>query len=244
MNIQQSTLKNILSIFFTTLFLTGCYLDGDDGTTGPAGINCWDLNGDRTNEPEEDINKDGQWDAQDCSSQAAVPVQNPDVELNHQHICEALANLGQYPTGCPSSTHTNPAGTLTPISFLLDSGFGYAVSCDYEPNNGLLSVVPKNGNYYWSLEGGFIAKTVTIEAVDELSNDACFNVCNADPECIASWASSELLPPVTAYTCHLFHHSDTVGNWERFCSDDIGNCARAGSGGQLSTAQRWSAICP
>lgn len=46
---------------------------GSEGTSGPtgkdgrAGINCWDKNGNGTNDPEEDVNGDGKYDAADCA---------------------------------------------------------------------------------------------------------------------------------------------------------------------------------
>ncbi|MCW1148821.1 hypothetical protein OJ995_11385, partial [Flavobacterium sp. TH16-21] len=36
------------------------------GATGAAGINCWDINGDGINDPTEDVNGDGFWNALDC----------------------------------------------------------------------------------------------------------------------------------------------------------------------------------
>ena len=39
---------------------------GAAGVTGPTGIHCWDLNGNGINDPAEDINGDGQWNALDC----------------------------------------------------------------------------------------------------------------------------------------------------------------------------------
>ena len=39
---------------------------GANGVTGPTGIHCWDLNGNNINDPAEDINSDGVWDALDC----------------------------------------------------------------------------------------------------------------------------------------------------------------------------------
>ena len=245
---QYSTLtafKQISLILVGCLMLTGCPLEGDDGRSGAVGIdgiNCWDKNSNRVDDPEEDINGDDSWDAKDCLA-LTQSAQNPSVELNHQHICEALVNLGQYPEGCPSAVHAIPSGTLTKIPALLDSGSGYSVSCDFEPNNGLLSVVPKNGKFYWSLEGGYIAKQTTIEVVDELTNDACFNLCDADPECVASWAQANLEGGATAYTCSIFYHSDTVANWERLCSTlEIANCSAFD--GALEFDDRWSAICP
>lgn len=226
-------------LFIVIVSLTGCPIDGD---TGKGGINCWDVNGNHFNDSEEDINGDGKWDAKDCSAINTNSTQNLDVALNHQHICEALANLGQYPTGCPSDSHTTPTGTLTQINALIDSGSGYAVSCALEPDNGLLSVIPKNNGFYWSLDGGYIAKQTTIDALDELDNNACFNLCQADSKCIASWASSELTPPVTSYTCHIFYHSDTVSPWERHCAQNIEDCAAAS--GALSTSSLWSTMCP
>lgn len=238
--------KSICLILITGL-LAGCPLDGDkgslgvNGVDGADGINCWDTNSNRIDDQEEDINRDGIFNTKDCSS-SLDSKQNIDVTLNHQHICEAFANLGQYPPGCPSDTHTKPAGTLRQIEFLIDSGAGYAVSCDHEPNNGLLSAIPKNGAYSWSLEGGFIASVTTVSALDELENNACFEICNADSECIASWAVYSSDPGATSFECHTFHHSDTVGNWERSCAADLSDCAaRAGA---LEAAQRWSTICP
>ena len=39
---------------------------GNDGSNGTDGINCWDTNGDGINDPAEDINMDGNFDALDC----------------------------------------------------------------------------------------------------------------------------------------------------------------------------------
>lgn len=40
---------------------------GLPGEAGEDGINCWDLNGNRVNDPEEDINQDSAFDAEDCT---------------------------------------------------------------------------------------------------------------------------------------------------------------------------------
>jgi hypothetical protein len=40
--------------------------DGADGQDGTDGVNCWDLDQDGVNDPEEDTNEDGVWDAKDC----------------------------------------------------------------------------------------------------------------------------------------------------------------------------------
>lgn len=40
--------------------------NGPTGATGPTGIHCWDLNGNNINDPAEDVNSDGNWDALDC----------------------------------------------------------------------------------------------------------------------------------------------------------------------------------
>jgi hypothetical protein len=47
--------------------------NGQNGTTGPAGANgfsCWDLNGNGTNDPTEDINGDGVYNGLDCTGPA------------------------------------------------------------------------------------------------------------------------------------------------------------------------------
>ncbi len=248
--------------FLLVLTLSGCFLDGDsgkdgtdgmdgidgidgqdglDGSDGADGIHCWDLNENGENDADEDLNQDGAWNVLDCSPTESA-AQNTDVTLNHEHICAAFANLGQYPTGCPSENHAKPQGELQQILFLIDDGEGGAVSCAPPPNNGILSVQPKNGAYYWTLEGGYIAHITTVAAIDELNDDVCFNSCLADTECVASWALSASNPRVQAYTCHHFYHSDTISQWQHRCAEDISDCAaRAGA---LEFSQRWSAICP
>lgn len=39
---------------------------GEDGIDGADGLNCWDLDGDGLQDPEEDTNGDGSWNALDC----------------------------------------------------------------------------------------------------------------------------------------------------------------------------------
>lgn len=47
---------------------------GDTGNTGLAGFNCWDLDGDRVNDSNEDINMDGQFNSADCQGAANIPT--------------------------------------------------------------------------------------------------------------------------------------------------------------------------
>ncbi len=60
--------------------------DGNDGNPGPAGpagqdgqdgLNCWDLDGDGVQDEAEDINNDGEFDAQDCQGQGGGGQQGP-----------------------------------------------------------------------------------------------------------------------------------------------------------------------
>lgn len=45
---------------------------GPSGPSGPAGLACWDLNGNGTGEAEEDLNRDGVYDARDCQGPAGA----------------------------------------------------------------------------------------------------------------------------------------------------------------------------
>ncbi|MCG9642489.1 hypothetical protein L1D22_22275, partial [Vibrio sp. Isolate34] len=186
---------------------------------GPAGINCWDLNEDRVDDASEDINGDNVFDVNDCSPVVSNSAsQNLAVELNHQHICEALANLGQYPEGCPSATHTIPTGTLKQLTVMLDDGTGRGVSCDFEPNNGPLTLELNSFDqlYYWRLENSFVANKTVISLEDELvssSGNTCLDVCSNDPKCIASLSASRDVvignSQRIVYDCATFHSSDS-----------------------------------
>ena len=239
----------LITISLLTLLLTGCPLEGDDGNRGSAGINCWDLNGNRVDDIDEDINKDGLWDAKDCTVYISPAVQSAEVEFNHQHVCEALANLGQYPEGCPSNTHTVPTGTLTRITQtqLFDDGNSGFNTCNNSPLNGLLSIEsrvdlddPSREIGWFVLDGGYIAKTISMSYSDAVGG-ACRDTCLGDSSCIAALA----LERGSAANCSIFYHSDTVSAYERICSLPApGYTATELCAVSLSGQALWQAKCP
>lgn len=252
----------ILALTILTTLLTGCPLEGDDGTTGSSGaaglpgaeglpgINCWDLNGDRVNDDDEDKNKDGGWDAQDCMVVVvSSSPQSSEVEFNHQHICEALKTLGQYPQGCPSNTHTVPTGTLTRITQLqlFDDGNNGYNTCNNPPNNGLLSIEsrvdlndPSREIGWFVLDGAYIAKTISMSYSDAVDG-VCRDTCLGDSNCIAALA----LERRSAADCSIFYHSDTVSAYERICSLPApGYTATELCALSLRGQALWDAKCP
>ena len=262
--------KIFIMLTLVTL-LSGCPLEGDNGNTGGTGatgatgeagatglpgINCWDLNGDRINDTDEDTNTDGIWDANDCTIYVPASAQNLevkqsiDVEFNHQHICEALATLGQYPEGCPSNTHTVPSGNLTRIkqSQLFDDGNDGYTTCNGDPNDGLLSIEsrpdlvdPSQKTGWFVLDGGYIAKTLTMSYADAVSG-ACQTECAGDVNCIAALA----LERGSRADCSIFYHSDTVSAYERICgiSGVPGYTAVEQCTSSLGGQALWDAKCP
>ena len=249
---MKTQMNSIILVVAFAALLSGCPLDGDKGKTGLtgasglAGINCWDTNENRTDDPGEDTNSDGAWDVNDCSATQEA-AQSQEAVLNHQHFCEAFANLGQYPEGCPSNTHTVPAGTLQkirPDDFYDDGSNGYE-SCANAPSNGLLSIAYNStlDQAYFELEGGYIASQSTMALQDVILNDACFNACNADPNCVASFAT-KITPE--AFTCNVFYHSDTVSAFSSLCgvSGVPGLTPSQLCLGALSNNLVWAAKCP
>lgn len=230
-------------IFLSSFALSGCPLEGDDGTTGLigaqglAGINCWDTNEDSVNDADEDINKDGYWTVADCGATTAAP-QNQDAILNFQHFCEAFANLGEYPDGCPSITHTPPTGTLT----YMDAGQfdGTYNTCSDLSIVTESSVTPVQA--FWTLQGGYIAKTQTLAKADIIQ---CETTCNNDANCVAAYFV-DITGTLTG-TCNIMYHSDTISAYRHICGIDAGDVAAPdmclsslGSTGTIA----WWAICP
>ncbi len=227
-------------------------LAGAEGETGEAGINCWDSNLNHINDISEDINGDGVWNTQDCRT-TITDTQSPEVVFNHQHMCEAFANLGQYPEGCPSDTHTVPTGTITQIfpAQLFEDGTGGYTSCTALPSEGLLTinirdVVNSEGNdekhAYYELEGAYIAADIIMSKNGVILDGACKARCENDSKCIGSNAIQKTSE---AMSCRIFYHSDSVSKYERLCAI-APSAALAGEICQLGlgNANRWTAKCP
>ena len=242
-------MKNMIkSIFMICLamILSGCPLEGDDGSRGlqgpegpqgvqgEAGINCWDTNEDGVDDPSEDINGDGVWGVADCRFSDAG-AQHPDAQYNFQHFCEAFANLGQYPQGCPSSTHSTPTGTLTAMIPGQFDG-SYQTCSD-------LSIETEGNNAFWSLEGGFVASSEVLQIADR---DNCRTQCEGDSRCVASeW---HLRAGVGAGDCQLYYHSDSLSiAYKRQCGIDVPSLGLTAADAcllALGSDTVWNAICP
>ena len=76
---------------------------GANGTSGNNGISCWDLNGNGINDPAEDVNTDGFWDALDCAG--AIGPQGP---------AGVAGPTG--PSGDPGATGANGATGATGVA--------------------------------------------------------------------------------------------------------------------------------
>jgi len=229
-------------------------LAGAVGETGAAGINCWDSNTNNINDVGEDINGDGVWNTLDCRT-TITDTQSPEVVFNHQHMCEAFANLMQYPEGCPSASHSVPTGTITQIfpAQLFDDGTGTGgyTSCTATPGDGLLTinmrdVVNSEGNdekhAYYELEGAYIAADIIMSKNAVILDGACKARCENDSKCIGSNAIQKTSE---AMSCRIFYHSDSVSKYERLCAI-APSAALAGEICQLGlgNANRWTAKCP
>jgi hypothetical protein len=85
---------------------------GATGATGQNGTPCWDLNANGINDPSEDINSDGIWDANDCAGAASVGPTGPTGPQGLQGTTGATGPQGiQGVTGATGSTGaTGPQG--------------------------------------------------------------------------------------------------------------------------------------
>ena len=231
-------LSRLLALTLITLLLSGCPLEGDDGIAGLSGIDCWDINENRENDIDEDINKDGEWTAADCSATttATVAPQNQDVDLTHQHFCEAFATLGQYPEGCPSSTHTPPTGTLIKMEAVQFDG-SYQTCSD-------LSIDTRSedgtNKAYWLLQGGYIADSETFALADRA---LCETKCNNDANCVAAYYLKTI--GLDSGVCNIMYHSDTVSPYEHVCGTDLAGFTAADIClNFLGDTTDWYALCP
>ncbi|MCG8673676.1 MAG: hypothetical protein MI867_30085 [Pseudomonadales bacterium] len=235
-----------VTLLVLSLVLAGCPLDGDDGSsgtagptgaqgpTGEAGINCWDINENGLDDPDEDTNKDGEWGVGDCRMSNAGE-QHPDAQYNFQHFCEAFANLGQYPQGCPSNAHVTPTGTLTAmIPGQFDGSYN---TCSD------LSISVDGDFAYWSLDNGFIASSQVLQISDR---DLCRSTCESDPDCVASeW---HLRAGVGSGDCQIYYHSDSLSQpYQRECGINIPSAGLTAAEVcllALGSDTVWHAQCP
>ena len=107
-------------------------LKGTNGVNGANGINCWDLNGNRVNDPTEDVNHDGFWNALDCqgSSTGFHPNTAPIVDAgSDQSVVGVLFQTGG---GCFLNI-------CTPITYNLGCQFDLAGDVQDDEFTGFLS---------------------------------------------------------------------------------------------------------
>lgn len=85
---------------------------GINGTNGTNGLNCWDLNGNGTNDPAEDINIDGFWNALDCAGAAGAT--GPTGAAGANGATGPTGNTGPAGPAGPAGA-AGPAGPAGPI---------------------------------------------------------------------------------------------------------------------------------
>ncbi|TND07510.1 MAG: OmpA/MotB domain-containing protein [Bacteroidetes bacterium] len=91
---------------------------GTAGATGPAGangingINCWDIDGDGVQDPAEDINTDGSWDALDCAGAPGATGATGPTGFGVGPTGPTGANGATGPAGANGAT--GPAGATGP----------------------------------------------------------------------------------------------------------------------------------
>ena len=113
---------------------------GIDGVDGADGLNCWDVNGDGTQNTIEDANGDGLWDALDCQGSQGVPgtsgEQGPTGPQGPQGASGNLALAGQncvdgFVTGFDSNGDiTCSSGHVPARAGCVDINFVYSAFTD------------------------------------------------------------------------------------------------------------------
>ncbi len=119
--------------------------NGATGANGTNGISCWDLNGDGINDPGEDINTDGFWNALDCAGAAgpagatgatgaagatgATGIAGANGATGATGLTGATGSIGATgaagPTGAAGTNGTNGAtGPTGPTGATGPTGFG------------------------------------------------------------------------------------------------------------------------
>ncbi|MFM2598239.1 hypothetical protein [Vibrio fortis] len=183
------------------------------------------------------------FSADDCQlSTPTVSVdQHPEANFNFKSFCDAFANLGQYPDGCPSATPSLPTGSL--VRLLRDN----FTDVDNEPSqiestqSDLVSI-RVDGNYaYWSFKNSYVIKQFDFSAT---AGDECETACEGDSLCVAAYAYK--FGSGNSFECSTFHYSDTLTTpWEGFCGADSNGLTAAGScEGSIGDSFRLFALNP
>jgi len=125
------------------------------GPAGTNGVHCWDLNGNGVNDPAEDINSDGSWNALDCAGAAgAVGATGP------AGAAGATGPAGVAGTNGINCWDLNGNGVNDPTEDINSDGSWNALDCAGAAGavgaTGPAGVAGTNGLHCWDLNGNGI----------------------------------------------------------------------------------------
>ena len=108
-----------IGVLENTVAVLQTEIDNIQTTPGPAGISCWDTDGDGVNDPSEDTNQDTNYNTQDCQGQAGANgiacwdldgdgIGDPSEDRNNDLNFNALDCQGTQGTPGPSEWVNQP----------------------------------------------------------------------------------------------------------------------------------------
>ena len=217
--------------------LSGCFLDGDNGSvgragetgaagrageTGAAGISCWDLNENGVKDsPDEDSNRDSFVNVLDCRAIPSSPVTttvvgNPTTGLvvnTHSREGNASFLFGAERIDLYSGTSSDYLSAVTGGNYASLDVFLNDLST--EDSCGIWSWTNDSGNYQLTANNvvSYSTSHHPVSAIDSdgnnhYGNEACLLSCKSDAQCVAAFYNVENTIGSNTMICTLGYQVD------------------------------------